>query len=241
VATGAGPPLLDLRVEATAVDGFAGAFDPKAMRAEIGAARARYVMVEGEVAVDGEGRGVLELSVAEGTRSYFALVNLVRAALAWRMLSRGGALLHAAGIVLDGRAFVLVGRAGSGKSTWARLAAGAGATVLSDDLVMLDRAGTAVEALGAPFRSTHRETAGPGRWPLGAVLFPARGGEAALGPVRALETRARVLANLPFVAEGIEEDPRVDDVVETLVTAVPARVLTFPPDASFVETLRSMP
>jgi hypothetical protein len=232
-------PVLDLRVEATPVARFPGRFDPKAMRAEIAPDRARYELPEGSVEVDAQGEGRVVLGIVEGSRSYYALANLVRAALAWRMLSRGGALLHAAGILLRGRAFALAGPAGSGKSTWARLAEEAGASVLSDDLVLLDGHEGRIEALGAPFRSTHKGTVGPGRWPLAAILFPAHGSGAALTTVSGIEARARVLANLPFVAEGVARDRRVGETVDGLLAAVPTRVLTFGQDPEFIDTLES--
>ena len=232
-------PVLDLRVEAEPVEPFSGPFDPKAMRAEISSESARYEMLEGRVEVDARGRGRVEVGIVEGSRSYYAFANLIRAALAWRMLSRGGALLHAAGVVLSDRAFVLAGPADSGKSTWARLAQEAGGAVLSDDLVLIDGVGDGIEALGAPFRSTHANTSGPGRWPLAAILFPVHGSEVALSPVSGIESRAKVLANLPFVADGVAEDRRVTETIEAWISSVPTRKLTFGRDPAFVYTLES--
>jgi hypothetical protein len=234
-----GAAVLDLGVEAVTVATLPGRFDPKAMRSEVGADRARYEMPDGRVELDERGTGRIELRVGDESRAYFAFANFVRAALAWRMLSRGGALLHAAGIVHRERAFVLVGAAGAGKSTWAGLAEQAGAAVLSDDLVLLDGERGGVEALGAPFRSTHRRTSGPGRWPLAAILFPDHGSRVRLAPVTAIEAHARVLANLPFVVEAVGRDPRVSETTERLVSTVPARLLTFGRDATFLEALES--
>ena len=234
-----GSPVVDLRVEATAVASFPGEFAPKAMRADLTPHRARYEMAEGRVEIDAAGSGSIEIGMAEGQRSYYGLINLVRAALAWRMPSRGGALLHAAGIVLRDRAFVLTGPAGSGKSSWARLAMGVGARVLSDDLVLIDGSAGLPECLGAPFRSTHEKTVGPGRWPLAAILFPDHGEAAGLAEVAGLEARARLLANLPFVGEGLGHDPSVAELIEGLLGAVPARVLTFSLDPGFVGLLDS--
>ena len=231
--------VLDIRVEARPVEPFSGTFDPKAMRAEISPESARYEMPEGTVEVDARGKGHVVVGIVEGSRSYYAFANLIRAALAWRMLSRGGALLHAAGIILRDRAFVLAGPADSGKSTWARLAEEAGGSVLSDDLVLLEGRGDGIEALGAPFRSTHENTLGPGRWPLAAILFPVHGSEAALSPVSGIESYAKVLANLPFVADGVAADPRVTETIEAWIDSVPTRKLTFGRDPAFIDTLES--
>lgn len=233
-------PLLDVEVSSEYRPAPSAPFAPKAMVSELQPTAARYLLPEGEVVVRDSGPARLALSSSvDPARRWYAFANLLRAALAWRLPSRRAALLHAAGIVLDGRAFLLVGPEGSGKSTWASIAGSAGAWVLSDDLVLVDGSGPDVEALGAPFRSTHTGPAVPGRWPVAAVLLPERGTAPRLGPVDALRVRARVAANLPFVGDALERDGRVADVVERISTGAPARSLAFAVDRSFVDVLRA--
>ncbi len=233
-----GPALLDVEVGRADLPAPAAPFAPKAMRSRLDPRGARFEMPEGDVAVDSAGGAVLRLSdAAAPERRWFALLNLLRAALAWRLPSRGGLLLHAAAVVLDGRAFVLAGSEGSGKSTFAGLAESRGARVLSDDLVLLDASGDAVAALGAPFRSTHRAPQTPGRWPVAALLLAAHGPSPRLDPASPMIVRARLVANLPFVAEAIGTDPRIHEAVERLAGGVPPRVLTFAPEPSFVDLL----
>ena len=154
----------------------------------------------------------------------------------------GGAMLHAAGIVLEGRAFVLIGAEGSGKTTWTLRAREAGADVLSDDIVVVTRSASgAFEALSTPFRSAQYGTLLAGRWPIAALLLPEHGAPARLRPVPGLALRARLFANLPFVVEALATDTRVADVMDALATSVPARTLTFSPDPSFVPWLRAFP
>ncbi len=237
----AGPvePFLDASVSFADRPALPRAFDPKGMRASLTLERARYEVPEGEVVVEASGSASIALaSGLDPGVGYFTLLNLLRASLAWRLPSRGGALVHAAGIVLDGRAFLLVGAAGSGKSTFAALAESAGARILSDDLVLIDGAGGTIEALGAPTRSTHRSISGPGRWPLAAVLLPAHGTAARLDPVSELTAHGSLAANLPFVAEALGADPRLDAVVDRLVREVATLRLTFARDDAFVALLR---
>jgi hypothetical protein len=54
-------------------------------------------------------------------RRFWALLNLTCAAVGW--LLSGWRRVHAAGVLLGGRAFLLVGPSGCGKTTWARTAA----------------------------------------------------------------------------------------------------------------------
>ncbi len=242
LAGDAGRPFLDVEVACAELPVPQGPFAPKAMRSRLDRDRARFEMPEGDVSVDAGGRAVLRLSTAVAAeRGWFAFLNLLRAALAWRLPSRGGMLLHAAAVTLDGRAFLLAGSEGSGKSTFAALAESRGARVLSDDLVLLDGALAPVEALGAPFRSTHPGAQAPGRWPVAALLFPVHGASARLDAVPPLLVRARVTANLPFVAEGIEADPRIHEAIERLAGGVPAHDLTFGRDPSFVDLLLGFP
>jgi len=72
--------------------------------------------------------------------------NFLRVLVAYRLLELGGAVLHSAGVVKDGAAFLFLGRSGAGKTTVARLSLAQGADVLSDDLnaVIAAGSGTAV-------------------------------------------------------------------------------------------------
>ncbi len=231
-------PALDFAVHAEPESPDTGPFTAKSMRASWKEGAAFYQMKEGSAEVPAEGLVRVRLESTASAKQYFAFVNLVCAAVAFRLPSRGGAVLHAAGIVLEGRAFAMVGSEGSGKTTWALLAKAAGAMVLSDDLVVVEAARDGrLEALGTPFRSRQHGRCAPGRWPVAAILFPIHGKRAALAEVPALLTRARLLANLPFFAEFAPVDDRVARTVEQLAGAVPSRSLTFPLDASFLGLL----
>jgi hypothetical protein len=232
-------PLLDVDLSPGTGAAVYGPFRPKQMRATLERGRARFEMPEGEADVSDDGTTRVRLSGGPPATVYFAMMNLLRASVAWRLPSRGAAMLHAAGLVVDDRSFLLVGPEGCGKSTWARLGEQHGARVLSDDVVLAECRADGAEALGSPFRSTHRTTCGPGRWPIAALLFPRRGTRPAWTACGALRARAALAANLPFVATAIERDERVAAVIERLATAVPCRELTFAPDPSFMDLLRS--
>ncbi len=234
-----GEPFLSLQVSFVDGDVDPGPFRPQLMSSTFEPDAARFSMNGGEVRVDETGQAQVTLTRGLGPKEYFTLMNLLRAALAWRLPQRGAALLHAAGIVLGQTAFLLVGSEGSGKSTWAALAERVGARVLSDDLVLVDGGGARLDALGSPFRSTHRADYRPGRWPVSAILFPRHGASPAWTACDGMLARARIAANLPFVSSALERDPRVAAVVERLATAVPCRELTFGLDPDFVALLRS--
>jgi hypothetical protein len=235
------PPFLHLKVSFVEADPDAvvTAFQPKLMKASFGEGCARFRMPEGEAEVSDDGSGTVSLLARPGQTPYYTLHNLLRGCLAWRLPRRGGALLHAAGLVVNGRAFLLLGPSGSGKTTWARIGSEAGATVVGDDLVLLDGSGSVLEALGSPFRSFHVADYRPGRWPVGAILFPTQGAAAAWSECSPAKAQSRIVASLPFISAALERDQRIADVVTRVAREIPALDLTFGLDDSFMALLRS--
>lgn len=199
----------------------------------------RFRSDEGELEVDAGGRVRVLIGRGDIRWRYWGLNNLVAAALAVRLPSRPGALVHAAGIVVDGRAFLLVGPEGAGKSTFARAARQAGARVVSDDAVLVDGGDGPLCLLGSPIRAHEASEPAPGRWPVAAFLHARWGPKARLDSVGRVSIEAVVTANLPFLATAWGHDARLDALVPYLAETVPHRRLTFAPDPSFVELLRA--
>ncbi len=231
-------PFLRLRVARDRRVEGPGGTAPKGMSLSLHEGAAIYRTDLGTCRVERDGEAEVVLAPGEEDARRRALQNFVRAALAFLLPTRNGAAVHSAGIVVEGRGFLVVGASGAGKSTAAALAESEGALVVSDDLVLVDGASGEAELLGSPFRSTHLTVCPPGRWPLAAILFPTKGPAARLDPVQRLAATARLLANFTFVADAIGEDPRVGAVVERLVDRVPCAMLTFARDPSFVDLLR---
>lgn len=212
-------------------------FSAKRMAATFEGGIARYVMEEGEARVPPSGPVEIGIGPCGANKQLYALLTLLGAAFAWRAPSHGTLVLHAAGVVLDGRSFVLAGAEGAGKTTFARLAAEAGVAVLGDDLVVVRAAERGVEAVGSPLRSRPWNTTGRGAWPLAALLLPEHGTPASLRPAAPMSARARLVASLPFVAEALDRCPGLDAALEAIVRT-PARVLRFAPDPGWLPLLR---
>jgi len=208
--------------------------------AEWEAGLARFAIDEGTIEVPEEGPAIARVATGDDAWRFWGLVNLLTAALAFRLPSRPAALIHAAGIVVDGRAFLLAGAEGAGKSTWAHAARDGGARVVSDDTVLVDAAGGALTLLGSPVRAHEAAPGGPGRWPVAAILLARHGAPARLDPARRVDVEARLAAGLPYLAGGLDRDPRLAELVPRLAASAPHRTLTFAPDPSFLEALRGM-
>jgi len=232
-------PWLDVAVAASDHTIVTGRPMRKSITGELRDGGGNFRSDEGEIAVDAAGTARVCLGRGDDMWRFWGLANLIAAALAARLPSRPGALVHAAGIVVDGRGFVLIGPEGSGKSTFARAAREGGARVISDDTVLVDGASGGLVLLGSPVRAHEATNLGQGRWPIAAMLHARWGTKARLDPVGSLATEALLAANLPFLASGWGHDARLDALVPFLAGAVPHRALTFAPDPSFVPFLRA--
>ena len=199
---------------------------------------ARFTIDEGTIEVPEDGPAIARVATGDDAWRFWGLVNLLTAALAFRLPSRPAALVHAAGIVVDDRAFLLVGAEGTGKSTFARAAREGGARVVGDDTVLVDAADGALVLLGSPVRAHEAWPGGPGRWPVAAILLARHGVPARLDPARRVEIEARLAAGLPYLVAGIGRDPRLEALVPTLAAGAAHRTLTFGPDPAFLEVLR---
>jgi hypothetical protein len=177
----------------------------------------------------------------EGERFPGICENFLRVLLAYRVLDLGGAVLHSAGVVDRGRAFLFLGRSGAGKTTAASLSLAAGREVLSDDLnavLPTDETGGGYVAARLPFAGDlGRAAAGAGTFPLAGLLRlrkadpadsadPSRPAEtlAPLSPGRALAT---LLACSPFVNADPCRREALLAALDRLTRAVPERELIF--------------
>lgn len=139
------------------------------------------------------GKGCLAAAPKEQTLDAF-LRSLVSALL----LRSGGLVLHSAGLVKNGKAYLFPGRSGAGKSTLSKLAAAAGAVVISDEINLVRREGARFFVYGSPFWGEMRADGRPGRWPLGGVLLPKKARANRLRPCtpgKLLKTLLRCLLN----------------------------------------------
>lgn len=149
----------------------------------------------------------------------------------------GGTLLHAAGVVVDGRLLVLAGRSGAGKSTLSRLAAAAAfGTAVSDDRLVLRWRGNALRGSGTPWPGTERIARHAGA-DVAALLFLAHDGD---NRPRRLTAKAALEAMLPLVSVPWHEPALVEpmlDVCGRIAATLPAFQFPFSPDPRAIDAL----
>jgi hypothetical protein len=101
---------------------------------------------------------VLDQATATGTGwvPMHIISPLVELCLVTRIAREGGILLHSAGVLSQTGGYVFTGPSGAGKSTVAQFFAERGASVLSDERVILRKHGDSVIAYGTPWVGSGR-------------------------------------------------------------------------------------
>jgi hypothetical protein len=163
--------------------------------------------------------------------------NFLRVLAAYRLLDLGGAILHSAGLVKDGAAYVFLGRSGAGKTTVSALGQAQGGEVLSDDLNALcpDRAaGCLVHKLPFTGEIGDRRALRP-PVPLGALLRLQKDVRDELLPLSRAQTVACMMACAPFLNADPCRRERLEAVLLDLLAAAPppAFVLRFSLSGAF--------
>lgn len=187
-------------------------------------------------AVPEGGRGALLLGRGAYEPEIRAIENFLRAAVAWRAASLGGALVHAASAVRRGRGYLFYGESGAGKSTLS--AASRRGAVVSDDLSLVLPGDSGLELVGSPFRGTY-EGGDPvvGSFPLAAGFRIVQADRARVREAPRTVVFAGLIGNLPFVAEEFRRRPDLFEAVERAFEAVPLAFLDFRKDDSYWDAI----
>jgi len=154
-----------------------------------------------------------------------AVVGTFLRAFASHVLPKSsGFLLHSAGHIAAGRAYVFAGASGAGKSTLSKLAA-PGAR-LSDEIVLLVKNRRGWRAHGTPFAG---ELPGGRRAsaPLGALYFLEKATAWSRRPIPRGEAARRLLRCVLSFGADQRQSLRLLDAAENLVQSVPCFALRF--------------
>ena len=150
-------------------------------------------------------------------------------------------LLHAAALVVDGRALVVFGHSGAGKSTttalWRRHTRGT--RVLSDDRVVVRLRRGLAWAWGTPWHGSGRY-ASPEAAPIAALVLLEHAAETSLEPIAAPLAAAEVFARAFPPIWDASAVSRVLAAVDAVTNATPVYRLKFLPDAESVRAVRHL-
>jgi len=172
------------------------------------------------------------------------LGNFLRVLLAHRALDRGGVMLHSAGVVQGGRAYLFSGRSNAGKTTLTSKAAAAGLRVLSDDINVVIPVLSQYRAHKVPFTGEFGRQVPtgvePGSFPLGGLALLEKAPMLTAAPVSPAEAVAGLLTGCPFVNDDPEEFPALMEVLTRLVASTPVIRIGVALEDPFEAVLESM-
>lgn len=152
---------------------------------------------------------------------------------------RGSLMLHACGVVDRGRGYVFMGRSGAGKSTTAALWHKAGATVLSDDRVILSRQKDHWRIHGGPWFSRARLCAALSA-PLAGIFTLAHGQTNRLELLKDAKAYLEILPHSVIPTWDQEARQAGFDAAATLAETAPLRRYHFLPATSAVDFIRAL-
>jgi hypothetical protein len=166
----------------------------------------------------------------------YAIDSVLRIVHTLVLARQGGFLLHAASAIRNGKAFLLAGVSGAGKSTISSLAP-PDATLLTDEISYVRRQGADYVAFGTPFTGELAKLGENISAPIAALYLLAKGSENRIDPISPGEAARSVLANVLFFAEDEELVHSTFHSAFEFVSRVPVSRLTFVPDARVWELI----
>jgi len=171
---------------------------------------------------------VAALGVAEENELSQANVieNFLRIYAAYHTLRQGGLVLHSAGLVFAGQAYIFPGKSNAGKTTLARKAYQRKSQILSDDINLLLPAAQGYQAHAVPFTGEFGRTLdylGTGReaYPVAGIILLKQAKQLSTETVRPSIAVAALLAGCPFVNTDEAESDALFNAVIRLATKLP--------------------
>ena len=150
-----------------------------------------------------------------------------------------GGLLHACAVLDGDHTVLLVGPPEVGKSTSARLWHTAGATILSDDRVVVRQRAERLWAYGTPWHSS-TPLVSPAAAPIKALLFLQHGATNHATPLTSAAAMRRLLPELYLPLWDAVAVEQVLGLADQIVVQIPCYQFAFVPNASAVDYVRQL-
>jgi hypothetical protein len=169
--------------------------------------------------------------------SPYAIDCVLRIVHSLILAKQGGFLVHAASAICGGKAFLFSGVSGAGKTTIARLAP-RDATVLTDEISYVRRAGNRYLAYGTPFAGELARVGENQSAPLSALFLLEKGLQNKIEPIAPTQAVQRLLRNILFFADDAELVKLVFQSACEFASLVPIHRLVFVPDQRVWDIIR---
>jgi len=175
------------------------------------------------------GKGNLILSSMQPIEEIDYFVRAVFTLLAH---AAGGVLLHAAGIVRGGQAYLFFGHSGSGKTTVCRVSQNQH-TILNDDLILLLPQENEWQAYGTPFWNPTQIRPSAQTAPVAKMFQLKQAKRVFTQPLPAGRGVAALIANVPVITQDPERSQRLLSILSDIQQTISISELHFLPDNSF--------
>lgn len=151
------------------------------------------------------------------------------------LAQRQGAIIHAAGLEIDTRAYIFPGRSGAGKSTLSRqFAARKHPGMLSDDRIIVRKIDTTFVAFGTPWPGDAGIAENRGA-PLAGIFFISQGDDNRIQEISPREAVSRLMpvTSIPwFDSEALSN---VLSFCDNLLSVIPSHILHCRPETRVVD------
>ena len=163
--------------------------------------------------------------------------NYLRVVYAHLSMQQNSLLLHAAGVMRQGKGYVFFGPSGAGKTTTSRLAAASG-DVLSDDLVILREHEDGYHLYGVPFKGELSDAPRANQTAkLQGIYRLRQARKHALSALSRITATAELAGAAPFVNNDKALAGTLIEVCNHIARSVPVQTLHFRRDDGFWQVI----
>ncbi|MBI5379368.1 MAG: hypothetical protein HZA23_04345 [Nitrospirae bacterium] len=168
----------------------------------------------------------------KGHAPEYACDTYLRVMLSYRFPELGGFLLHAAGLVRNGKGYLFAGKSGAGKTTITRLSA-PNAVVLNDDFTLVRLSPDGATVHGTPFYGEYGKGGANIGAPLAGIYFLSKANTHEAVPLPPQAAIARLFGSVLHFPSDRATAQALLDLATAICRRVPCFELRFLPDASF--------
>ena len=177
------------------------------------------------------GRNVLRKNMES-----FAIESFLRICYSFLAVEHNGLLLHSAGVIRNGNGYIFPGISGTGKSTIASLATER-EVVLSDEMVVVRKAGEGHLVYSTPFYGTNESAGQNSNAPLKAAFLPVKDDKVYVKGTKPSQALSKLLSSVLFFGQEPSFNQRLMDISADIITEIPFYEMHFQRDTSFWECI----
>ncbi|MFC1658658.1 hypothetical protein ACFL1D_04635 [Candidatus Omnitrophota bacterium] len=144
-------------------------------------------------------------------------------------------IVHAAGIIYKGLAYIFIGPSGSGKTTVARILQKKGLNIISDERIIIRKRGSCFMAYAMPWFNDRDQSA-----PLKSIFLLKKSKRVTFIPLKSSYAVSQILPNVYLNLPDQEAIERLLDTFQLLLSKCRLYEMEFLPDSSFWQGVKGL-